>query len=92
MSTPALPSRLLTIAEVAEVLRIPKPRVYELVRTGVMGDRGDIELTSALNRLTTEVNLWLGEGWRPLGGPIAAITACCGSGFVLQALTKEDPA
>jgi len=36
MSTPALPSRLLTIAEVAEVLRIPKTRVYELVRAGVI--------------------------------------------------------
>ena len=36
MNNVPFPSKLLTIAEVAEVLRIPKPRVYELVRTGVI--------------------------------------------------------
>ena len=36
MSAPTIPARLLTVSEAAEVLRIPKARVYDLLRTGVL--------------------------------------------------------
>jgi excisionase family DNA binding protein len=36
MSTPEIHSNLLTVEEVAAVLRVPRARAYELARTGVI--------------------------------------------------------
>ncbi|MDP9112073.1 MAG: helix-turn-helix domain-containing protein [Acidobacteriota bacterium] len=70
MNTVPFPSKLLTIAEVAEVLRIPKPRVYELVRTGVIPG---VRILRQVRVHPDSLSEFLSRGGKPLSGSVKQI-------------------
>ncbi len=68
--------RLLTISEVAKVLRVPIPRAYGLARSGVIPT---VRIGRQVRVAENALQAWIGQGgqalpggWRKEPGPISA--------------------